>query len=237
MLELLEKMLKISIFLEEGKSSARKKYLETGEISKRHFDDLIEGDPSPTKKYVDWMCRIALEEAWAAERIAQVVREFDRLASKGYLKNSDIYQYKTLEEVEKILKAPKNKEWLKKVSKERMFNIDKVKETDKYIILFPRTYEAVKKYGAHTKWCITTTQEDWEDVVRDREKYYFVIDKVNNRKYAVEAKTLFVTDDQDSSVDTDTFLDMLGISEKEAHKLFVPFNKKEYEEIMLDLVS
>jgi len=225
----------------EGVSSAKKKYVATGELSKRHFQEYVDADPSKSKKYVEWMSKIGVEEAWANEVIIKVVRDFDRLASKGYLKNKDIYRYKTLEEVEEVLKDSKNKERLKQISKERASDIDRIKETDTYLILFPRTYEAVKKYGAHTKWCITSSAKDWEEVVRDGDKYYFVIDKVKNRKYAVDSRR-WVYDDLDSSLEGEekkAFFDMLGFSSEsaEAKSIFAPFTKKEQAEVLAHLIK
>ena len=81
-------MFEHSIF--EGIASARRKFLDTGRMSKKYFNAFVEGDPSSTKKYVEWMCRISEDEAWVNELIIKVIRDFDRLASRGYLKNKDI---------------------------------------------------------------------------------------------------------------------------------------------------
>lgn len=67
-------------------------------------------------------------------------------------------------------------------------------EDDKWFVYFIKNFEACQKYGAGTKWCITGTNMDgddvygrryWDSYKRDGNQFYFFLRKGSNEKFAV----------------------------------------------------
>jgi hypothetical protein len=171
--------------VQEGVASARKRYLETGVLSKRHFGEMLSGDPTENKKYLEWMCKRASEETKTNEYIIELIKKFDQLVSRGAVPEKDIYAYKAIEDLEKALEVPSAREALRAIKREKEKDIQKVFESDKVLVISPRTLEAMQKYGRGTRWCITG-KDDWENsILEDETKIYILIDKTKNKKYAI----------------------------------------------------
>jgi hypothetical protein len=70
--------------------------------------------------------------------------------------------------------------------KEAEKQVVKLLDNDEYCVVVPLSYEASKIYGANTKWC-TTQEKYWNDYIKNY-KLIYIIDKVNNEKYAISRK-------------------------------------------------
>jgi hypothetical protein len=130
-------------------------------ITNSIIEKFINGDTTPTKKYLDYMCVI-----WANSRLYAIgnpsrpmnaqslinsVLSFDRLLP--YIVNKDIYSkeytdYEYLVRTVHMAQDIKNdKEFI------REDHIEVIVDNDDYLLLIPKTHEGSLKYGANTKWC------------------------------------------------------------------------------------
>jgi hypothetical protein len=121
-----------------------------GVIQTRTINSLNAGDTTPTKKYLEYMCKAWLQTRNARE-VIRIVMLFDELLP--YIKNKDIYHsyYSTTknlyEVVEKSLEIREEKTFIKDE------HVDILIENDDYILLIPKTIRGSIKYGKGTKWC------------------------------------------------------------------------------------
>lgn len=214
-MNLLENMLE----LEESLATARKKYLDTGAVYQNEFDQLTEGDPTPTKKYLEWMAKQSTLGAGIASTISAIT-DFDELVNRNQIEHKDINSYATLEELQTIVDAAKEKgpsKTQKRKEKEAEVKKDKnvVYEDENITVIVPQNHEQSKLYGANTKWCTAErTSGNWDSYWAQGVKMYYIMDKKNNTKYAVAVypggdKKVFNAADE--SMTMDALMEIIGI--------------------------
>jgi hypothetical protein len=139
------------------------------------IDVLADADPSPTKKYLDW----AVKQLIAGKDILDVstiIKDFHNLVKR--LDNKDINQYtfdKLNEALEKLRNTPSKTQQKQQVKTE---GAERIYESDRFVVVYPKTKAAVCAYGKGTQWCIT--QQDaryFEDYTEQGIVFYFIIDK------------------------------------------------------------
>lgn len=179
----------IKQILFEGKiEDLQKKYGSNVPIS-----FIAEKDPSPTKKYLEWMCKQYFEmerkrqndienglshiEAASPDRLMYdmfpTIKYFHRNIQKFSIK--DINSYKTVKELEDAVKEIETKNVDKNNDSS---SAKKLYEDERYLVIRPDNKQAVMKYGAGTKWCITMKDADYyENYIDNGTKFYFMIDK------------------------------------------------------------
>jgi len=170
----------------EGIASARTTYLETDKISKEIFDRFVKKDPSKNKKYIDWMCKQYVLNPDKEGHIPDVTIEFNRLADKNLIKDKDINRY-DLGQAEEAIGRFGQEEREKDVAKGKEKDVEIILDTDKVLIVSPRTKEASCKYGKGTKWCTAASKStNYFDSYDERGvKLYYIIDKKTGGKYAI----------------------------------------------------
>lgn len=136
----------------EGARSAHDKFVETGKIKEPIYAQLKEMDPTPTKKYLEWMC--AQVVAGAKPEDLSVVAHFDSMVTKGEVKVRDINQYKTLEDLRKAVEevSVEGKEY---APGQKVEGADILFDNNKVTGYRINTIEASKELGGGTKWCIS----------------------------------------------------------------------------------
>jgi len=171
--------------LEDAKAKYRKR------LSPSTIDGLASHDPTPNKKYLDWMCRelaLAGEASGRVFDITATANEWERVGSN--LPERDIYKL-TAKEAEDALKdydakqAGKRKQRYKDVSGAAF-----VGETDEHIVYHITTHAAAQALGTGTKWCITmSTDQYWKMYTNGSNgdaRFYFLIPKSSTAvKYAL----------------------------------------------------
>jgi hypothetical protein len=220
-LDILERV----VTIKEGKKEVKQKYVDTGKLPEDIFIKFIEGDPTgPKGKYLDWMAKTYVANPERADHMLDVIKMFHRLALRKRIDKSDVYQYRTLEELEKAaIEADKtmSKTQAKKKTKEESSTV--VMDNDRVLIVVPETYEISKTYGHDTKWCtaLTSTDHHWKSYYREGCKLYYIIAKKERSKYyngpakyAVLVrpngqKTVY--DEQDKEMDFDLLQKKLGL--------------------------
>lgn len=148
---------------------------------------LASEDPSGNLKYLMWMAG----QVWKGrnrgydiagndrrpQTIIKYVQAFHQ--QKNRLDKKDIYQYKEAEELRDALaKLPDSKRQQKKQAKSQGSEV--VYESDNYLVLFMKSYEAVCHYGSETKWCITQDDETFLNYADRNTLFYFVIRKIDD---------------------------------------------------------
>ena len=130
-------------------------------IRKSVLDVLNEGDKTPTTKYLDFMCnmwnitRVCSERPSTSTQLIKTVQKFDELLP--YIKNKDIYSYKGwghfLKVVEDAHETKMEKEFVRET------HVDVLIENDDYILVRPKTHRGSLKYGANTRWCTASKNQ------------------------------------------------------------------------------
>ena len=171
----------------EGLKDLQIQYVDSGKVPEEIFKKFEDADPTLTKKYVDWMCRMYLQTPDRATHIIDIIPVFDQKVKKQIFKGSeaDIGRYKDLDSVDTALASKEGVKTKGEQHKEIKAGADKVYEDDDLLIVSPETYEASCKYGAGTKWCTASmTRTHWDNYFRKGVKLYYIIDKKKNTKFA-----------------------------------------------------
>lgn len=136
----------------------REKYPKITDTS---FERFLSGDPTKTKKYLEYMMKIWTDRRYnnCPNSIVQFIgyiHAYDTLLPYIETENKDIYNSKFLdvEFLEKvILEADELKETKSFIRED---HCDVLIENEKYLLLRPKTFRGSLKYGAKTKWCTSS---------------------------------------------------------------------------------
>lgn len=185
----------------EGIASARKTYVDTGKINKETFNKLLKKDPSPNKKYIDWISKMFYQEHIADMDIDMKfdsVKEFHILLSKNKIPTDkrDLYAFKTTEDLVDLVVQFDEQDKMEtdekvvaaKAGAKHVFSNEKA---DIYEIISPQAsvyYGTQALHGGLTDWCTTNTVERAESkLVGDYrhtqgKKLYYIIPKGESAK-------------------------------------------------------
>lgn len=155
-------------------------------VSNSSFSKFEEADLTPTKKYLDFMLK-----TWEDRKtegpyrttgsVIDAVNKFHNLIP--WVENKDIYSKEyygnfgkliDVIEVAEVLREEKN------FNKEEHINV--LLETDEFLLIQPKTHKGSIKYGANTKWCTTTKNNEsiFKNYTRDGFLGY-LIDKTDTK--------------------------------------------------------
>lgn len=87
--------------------------------------------------------------------------------------------------------------------------VEKIYNSENYLILIPKTREASCAYGRNTRWCTAAKEVEhnrFDDYSR-RGPLYIVIDKIANEKYQFHFQDKQYADENDEQLDTDWFFE------------------------------
>jgi hypothetical protein len=154
-------------------------------------------DPTDTYKYTEFLIKQLKE--WfdgktheetqlimGAELIGEdnvvTLNEFEIHCRAGRIKKNDIGQHSGFRSIKDSVKDAEQIQKQKDTEKQ----VIKLLDNDEYCVVIPLSYDASKVYGSNTKWC-TTQERHWNDYI-DKYKLIYIIDRLNNDKYAVSIK-------------------------------------------------
>ena len=143
--------------MNEGLSQAKKLYVDTHKIPQHTLDELANLDPTPQKKYIEWMAKSYLQIPEMSKY--RIIADFDKLVNKNIIQQKDINTYKNIEAVDDTVRRFENvqtKSEIKKGVKDYEKDIkpeDKVFENDKVIVVQAKTKADSIKYGRGSTWC------------------------------------------------------------------------------------
>ena len=111
-------------------------------------------------------------------------REFkDWVSYRNLTKSSDIFQYKSEEELEKELRDAKEKSFTKKLKKASAGeDFDKIWENDDMLIVVPKSHVGACKFGQGTRWCTASKTNNYFDTYYEKGILYRVLQKNDNYK-------------------------------------------------------
>jgi hypothetical protein len=124
----------------------------------------VEADSTPTKKYLDFMLKTWEDRKTGGPyrttgSIIDIVNKFHDLTP--YIENKDIYSKEYYGNFGKLIEVI---EVAEVVREEKNFNkgehINVLLETSEFLLLQPKTHKGSIKYGANTKWCTTTKNNE-----------------------------------------------------------------------------
>ena len=123
-----------------------KQYLASNKISNEDFTNLVNSDPSPTKKYVGWMSKVWITEKPDIDDLRNTVEEYNVFLNKGKAKTKDINAFKSFaglkNEVDTINKSGEG------VSvKELEMDYETIIDNQDLLVMTPHTHEASRKLG------------------------------------------------------------------------------------------
>jgi len=162
-----------------------KKY--EGEVSEDVVRQLSAGDPSGNNKYLDWMC--AQREDYTSEYTIKMVQCFHENVNRLSEKNVNAIYVSDTESNTKIKRAPKDinsyptpddiEVMCKYFEEQKPKNASRVKiyEDDKWLVVSPLTHEASCSYGAHSNWCVSTSNRDYYQRYTKEGILVFFLDK------------------------------------------------------------
>lgn len=201
----------LNILLEGKKETLIDKYKDTETFvdAVELLEKLIDGDPSPTKKYSEWMIkqmiglgsRLTYSIADNVNLFIELIEKFHKLSSS--ITPEDITYAETTSSLvngNKILNGPKdinkydsiwglqavlNAVYLRNVQKEKERGAknesDRIYEDNRFLIVQPYTHGASCYYGRNTKWCTTSKGDTrYFDKYSDEGNLYYIIDKKSN---------------------------------------------------------
>jgi len=185
-----EGFLKDRTDLREGRrQDLYRQFVESGKVPEEVFEEFGSEDPSRSgNKYLGWMLKQYTIDPERKDHIIDVVRLFDEQVRRNKIRKeeSDINRY-DLDGADALASersAEKTHSELKREIKGK--GATRIKETDRYLVVVPKTHRAACFYGANTTWCISArTAGYWRSYWRRGAKIYIIVDKKENRKYAV----------------------------------------------------
>ncbi len=86
------------------------------------------------------------------------LRKFIEYNERGLIDNKDLTSYKSIEDVLRQISIAE----VRSLNKELIKQVHKMYEDDEWLVLRPLTRESSVKYGAGTKWCTASTNEEYQ---------------------------------------------------------------------------
>jgi hypothetical protein len=128
-----------------------------GRISKTVFQKFVNGDVTPTKKYLEYLCIMWIRKldgffSISTNGLIDLVNRFDKILPY-IVDNKDIYseKYRRLDNLKSTVSDAEFIRAEKSIVKTD--HVDILIENDDYILVCPKTFEGSLRYGANTKWC------------------------------------------------------------------------------------
>ena len=156
-------------------------------LSEHEIQQIIDMDPSPTKKYSQWMIKRYIEEHPVMSYMKGLIEEFHDYANRKLIKgqDADIFRYKTLERLQDKLAEvdPVSKSQMKKtvVNLDYIDPNDVVYENDKVVVVEPKDWKSSCKYG-YSSWCTASTnplRNQWANYrYQNNYSIYYLIPKI-----------------------------------------------------------
>jgi hypothetical protein len=217
----LNENVKIYNSLMESLATAKKAFVQTRKITQNEFKEIVEIDPSKTKKYLNQLCLFYIQGA-KIEELQELITIYDTLLNKRLIKNTDINSFKTFDDFKQTVDLNKDKQ-LKTSQKEqtKIKDAEIILDNDDFLIVSPNSHSASCIYGAGTKWCISRKESRWWNEYAEKFiKHYFIINKKlspKNRFYKITVSVYQtgdkeVFDAQDKRIDFKEVI-QLGIDE------------------------
>jgi hypothetical protein len=124
-----------------------KQLVDSGKLSSDELKQLIQIDPTPTRKFVGWMAK-----QWASKTVTDIddlrnnIEEFNTFLEKGKAKTKDINQFKTFKDLTNEVDTI-NKTGEAVSLKDLESDYETIVDNSELLIMVPHTHEASRKLG------------------------------------------------------------------------------------------
>jgi len=130
-------------------------------ITTTTFKKFESSDKTKTKKYLPFMLETWINRNYHIKNsndLVNLVNMFDELLP--YIENKDIYHkdYKNIEYFLEVINDGIDEKDEKLFIRDEHVNV--IYESDKYVLLQPKTHKGSCKYGANTKWCTASKRDE-----------------------------------------------------------------------------
>lgn len=209
------------------------------------WDKAVELDPTPNKKYLDWVLRLIVQEKLPAEdhyKVPAALGEFIRCQSmlKRDGHRSDINDYDGLSDLFRVLQPYEMKSTSAELSRAERALVDAqtevILDSDELLVISPKTKKASCFWGRGTKWCTAATGSGTENAFSqytdaDGSGLYIFIDKKNSGVKYQLSKSGDLADELDHTHEfSNEHIDRLFFLSKGIHEdldlAFVSFDAK-----------
>lgn len=205
----------------------------------------MELDPTPNKKYLDWILGLVVQKKLPSEdhyKVPTALNEFIRcqpmLRRDG--RSLDINSYQSLQNLFRLLKPYEAHVSQAQLSKAERAVIDAqtevILDSDELLVVSPKTKKSSCLWGRGTKWCTAATGPGTENAFSqytddDGNGLYIFIDKKNpGVKYQLSKTGEMANEQDDQYVSSDKHIDRLFALSKGIHEdldlAFVSFDAK-----------
>jgi hypothetical protein len=155
-------------------------------------------DPTPNKKYLQWMIQCYLKNGYLLEdliKIPETLDLFNRHKNKLDEDKRDIGKYEHLEDVWTNIAKYKEIDLLKEKEDEEKIKIYEETDFEYEIpgvirILSPKTYKSSKFWGLGTRWCTTMNEHTFENYNQNGKLHIIILQ--NGKKYQFHDSSNFV---------------------------------------------
>jgi hypothetical protein len=181
-----------------------KMYADQGKLSEDELKQLIEIDPTPTRKFVGWMAK-----QWITKTVTDIddlrntVEEYNTFLNKGKAKTKDINQFKTFSDLKKEVDLI-NKSGEAVSVRDLELDYETIIDNSDLLIMSPHTHEASRKLGLSqfafrdctdggkdSAWCTTYKAPDhFNDYYYSNNVTFYYI-KVKSPKMIEQLKQAF----------------------------------------------
>lgn len=183
-------------------------------IANPTFEKFVKADLTPTKKYLEWMCKIWDNRdqyrynvnSFSSLQIVKTMMDFDILLP--YLADKDIYSKNNTDypNLRKRLDTAKELKADKEFKREG--NIEVLFEDDTVLFLRPLTVDGTLKYGSKTRWCTASKTSPGTFLSYFRQGYLVYLISKNENKSASYNKVAFYIR---TTLGTDPLIDSIDI--------------------------
>lgn len=148
------------------------------------------------------------------------------------IQNKDIMSYKTLPDLAQAIQPYEGQKDVSKKQQVKQLKSDeaeKVLDNSVWLIVHPKTHKADCYYGANTKWCTASKDDDtWFDEYNDKGPLFILINKKNGKKYQFHFETLSFMNELDRPVAPE---DVIG-NNQEVSEWFIEYCQDCLEKIV-----
>jgi archaellum component FlaC len=124
-----------------------KVYVDQGKLSKEELEQLIQIDPTPTRKFVGWMAKQWINKTVTdIDDLRNIIEEYNTFLEKGKVKTKDINQFKSFSDLyNEVNQLNQSGEGIS--VKDLESDYDVVIDNSDLLIMSPHTHEASRKLG------------------------------------------------------------------------------------------
>lgn len=178
------------------------------------IDIFAKYDPTPDKRYVQWMAQtfrrggLKLEDLY---KLPRYLEDFELVKRQLPAEKRDIRIYKSPSDLYINIKDVKPEESSrsmdKKLDQKMHQQADIIYNGSDYKIVVPKTKEASCYFGRNTEWCTAATKSNnFFEEYNSKGPLYIIIDKKNNRRWQLHFETQAIMDENDSPVFVQKFI-------------------------------